>query len=426
MKTILIKHARVIDPGSDLDRSCDILIADGKIKALGEDLCTKAEKSADVIDGAGLIAAPGLVDMHVHLRDPGQTDKEDIHSGCRAAAAGGVTSMLCMPNTVPAIDSPETVHSILECAKTADARVYVCGSITKGLRGEERSDYAALKRAGAIALSDDGRPVLHTSDLLAALQEAEALGMLLTAHCEDLTVSPGGLVHRGEASERLGVMGIGRAAEDCGTAREIVAAASIDARLHICHVSTKGAVALVRDAKRRGLKVTAETAPHYLLLTDADIVQRDADYRMSPPLRTEEDRQAVIAALKDGTIDAIATDHAPHTVEEKKSFEQAPNGVIGMETALSAVLTALEGVLQLPEILRLMSVNPAKLLNIPAGSIRTGASADLVLFDEHAYWQVDPARLHGKSRNTPFKGMRLKGRVVYTIFNGRIVYVNDI
>lgn len=416
---LLLQNVRLIDPSQGLDQVGDLLLEDGKISQIGQNLSLE---NGDVVEGAGLVAAPGLVDMHVHLRDPGLTYKEDIFSGCRAAAAGGVTSLLAMPNTKPAMDTPETVRNLLERVKTADAAVYTAACVTKDLKGEELTDLAGLREAGAIALSDDGRPVVNTRRLLEALEQAPALGMVVTAHCEDLYLASGGLMNEGEVSRKLGVPGIPAAAEDCGTAREIAAAASVGAPIHICHVSTKGSVELIRDAKARGVQVTAETCPHYLLLTERALESRDADYRMNPPLRREEDRLALIEGLKDGTLDAIATDHAPHSPEEKKDFCKAPNGSIGMETSLAATLTALEGELSLSQILEKMSWNPAKILKIPAGTLRVGAPADVVLFDPEQRWTVDETRLHGKSRNTPFKGMTLKGKVVMTIFHGRVVY----
>ena len=416
---LLIQNARIIDPSQNLDQGGDLLLEEGRIAQIGRGI---SQEGAQVIDARGLVAAPGLVDMHVHLRDPGLTYKEDLYSGCRAAAAGGVTSLLAMPNTKPAMDSPETVRELLKRAQTAGAAVYTAACVTKDLGGEELTDLKALKEAGAIALSDDGRPVVNTRRLLEALEQAPALGLVVTAHCEDLYLAAGGLMNEGEVSRRLGVPGIPAAAEDCGTAREIAAAASIGAPIHICHVSTKDSVELIRDAKARGVRVTAETCPHYLLLTDKALESKDADYRMNPPLRGEEDRLALIQALKDGTIDAISTDHAPHSPEEKGDFLKAPNGSIGMETSLAATLTALKGVLTLPEILAKMSWNPARILNIPAGTLRTGANADVVLFDPEKKWVVDPERLHGKSKNTPFKGMTLQGKVAMTIFRGRVVY----
>ena len=416
---LLLQNVRLIDPSQGVDSVQDLLLEDGKVSQIGERL---SADGMEVVDGKGLVAAPGLVDMHVHLRDPGLTYKEDVFTGCRAAAAGGVTSLLAMPNTKPAMDTPETVRDLLERAKTADAAVYTAACITKGLQGEELTDLVGLRQAGAIALSDDGRPVINTRRLLEALEQAPALGMVITAHCEDLYLASGGLMNEGEVSRRLGVPGIPSAAEDCGTAREIAAAASVGAPIHICHVSTKGSVDLIRDAKARGVKVTAETCPHYLLLTDRALEGRDADYRMNPPLRTEEDRLALIEGLKDGTLDAISTDHAPHSPEEKADFYKAPNGSIGMETSLAATLTALDGQLSLSEILAKMSWNPARILHIPAGTLAVGSPADVVLFDPEQRWTVDENALHGKSKNTPFKGMKLKGKVAMTIFRGRVVY----
>lgn len=416
---LLLRSVRLIDPSQEVEETCDLLLEDGKVARRGLHL---SAEGAEVIDGTGLVAAPGLVDMHVHLRDPGLTYKEDLYSGCRAAAAGGVTSLLAMPNTKPAMDSLETVRDLLERAQTADAAVYTAACVTKDLQGEERTDWKALKEAGAIALSDDGRPVVNTRRLLEALEQAPGLGLVVTAHCEDLYLAAGGLMHEGEVSRKLGVPGIPAAAEDCGTAREIAAAASLGAPIHICHVSTKGSVELIRDAKARGVRVTAETCPHYLLLTDQALESQDADYRMNPPLRTEEDRLALIEGLLDGTLDAIATDHAPHSPEEKADFFKAPNGSIGMETSLAATLTALQGKLSLSEILEKMSVNPARILGIPGGTLREGTNADVVLFDPEKEWVVDPEKLHGKSKNTPFKGRKLKGKVVLTIFRGRVVY----
>lgn len=420
--TLLLKRARIIDPAQDMDFTGDIFIKDGKIDELGEDLFSRVDEADEILDANGLIAAPGLVDLHVHLRDPGQTRKEDVFSGCRAAAAGGVTSLLAMPNTVPAMDSPEAVRALLKKAETADAAVYTAACITKGLEGKELTDLAALREAGAVALSDDGKPVLDTACLLEALKRAPELGMTVTAHCEDPAYVGRGLMNEGGVSKELGAAGIPAAAEDCGTAREIAAAASVGAPVHICHVSTRGSVALIRDAKRRGVKVTAETCPHYLLLTEEALRARDADYRMNPPLRTEEDRQALLEGLRDGTLDAISTDHAPHTPEEKADFFTAPNGSIGMETSLAAALTALHGILSLEEIIGKMSWNPARILGIPAGTLKPGANADIVLFDPDLKWTVDENALHGKSKNTSFKGMTLSGRVLATVFHGRKVF----
>lgn len=423
MKDLLIKNAVVVSPADGLnekDGKTDILIRNGVITELGE---IQAE-DADVIDAQGLYAVPGFVDMHVHLRDPGQTQKEDIITGCKAAAAGGVTSLLAMPNTAPTTDNAEVVRYILDKAKDADSRVYVAASITKGLKSEEPTNLDELKKAGAVALSDDGRPVENTKLLSEAMKRAPQLGMKVVAHCEDLYLADGGKINDGKVSQKLGVKGIPASAEDCGTAREIALAAALDVPVHICHVSTKTSVALVRDAKRRGVKVTAETAPHYFSLTERELLKGDADYRMNPPLRTQADVDAIIEGLQDGTLDAIATDHAPHTVQDKADFVAAPNGSIGMETSFAVGCTYLvkSGFLSLSELVRKMSTNPAEILGINAGRICKGAPADIALVDIDEQWTVDENKLHGKSKNTPFKGRTLCGKVKKTILGGKVVF----
>ena len=417
--SLVIKNATVVSPADGYSGRMDIIIENGVIAAVGENLSGDTE-----INAAGLYAIPGLVDMHVHLRDPGQTAKEDILTGCCAAAAGGVTSLLAMPNTNPTIDSGEVVHYVREKAKNAKARVYVAASITKGLQSKEPTNLAELKEAGAIGLSDDGRPVVNTAFLRDAMKRAPQYGMTVVAHCEDLFLAEGGKINEGELSAQLGVKDIPAAAEDCGTAREIALAAAEDVPIHICHVSTATSVALVRDAKRRGVKVTAETAPHYFSLTEKELLRRDADYRMNPPLRTEKDVQAIIEGLRDGTLDAIATDHAPHTPEEKADFEKAPNGSIGMESSLAVGITYLvkTGLLTFDELVEKMSVNPARILGIDAGTLRVGANADIALVDLNEEWTVDPEKLHGKSKNTPFKGIKLTGKVKKTFLGGKIVF----
>ncbi len=420
MNELLIKNATVVSPADGINEQLDILVRDGVISQLGKNL------SADciAIDAEGLYAIPGLVDMHVHLRDPGQTHKEDIITGCNAAAAGGVTSLLAMPNTNPTTDSTETVKYILDKAKNAKANVYVAASITKGLKSLEPTDLDELKSAGAIALSDDGRPVENTKFLSDAMKKAPELGMRVVAHCEDLFLADGGKINEGEVSQKLGVKGIPASAEDCGTAREIALAAALDAPVHICHVSTKTSVALIRDAKARGVKVTAETAPHYFSLTEKELLRGDADYRMNPPLRTKADVEEIITGLLDGTLDAVATDHAPHTPEEKADFVKAPNGSIGMETSLAVGITYLvkTGIMSFEQLIEKMSVNPAKILGINAGTLSVGAPADIAIVDIDEVWTVDTEKLHGKSKNTPFKGKTLCGKVKKTILGGNIVF----
>ena len=427
MKKWMIRSVCLIDPSVGKYEVTDIMFDEqsGKITAIGRDL--KADDDTQVIRGGRYKAIPGLVDLHVHLRDPGQTHKEDVFTGCQAAAAGGVTSVFAMPNTAPALDSPEVLRALLDKARDAAVKVYPVAAVTKGLKGEELTDFEALKAAGAAAFSDDGRPVL-TADLTEkALKAAKAVGRPFMAHCEELTLVRGGLMNEGEISYRHGIPGVTRAAEEVGTAREIALAAATGCPVHICHVSTRGSVEMIRAAQKNGIKVTGETAPHYIALTDECLAAKDADYRMSPPLRTEDDRLALIEGLRDGTLTAIATDHAPHTAEEKADFAKAPNGSIGMETSFAACLTYLvkTGKLPLEKLIWLMSTSPAKIAGIPAGTLQVGAAADLVLVDTDAEWTVDVKKLHGKSTNCPFKGLTLKGRVMKTFCDGRLVYDAD-
>lgn len=435
MEPLLIHGAHVIDPSRNLnEQDCDVLIEDGKIAAVGPNLFAAGEAPSlkegrcSLVEAEGLVCAPGLIDMHVHLRDPGQTYKEDIMTGCRAAAAGGVTAVACMPNTKPTADSPEIIEEILAKAAKADARVYPVAAVTSSLEGARLTDFAALKAAGAVAVSDDGRPVPTGEMMRRAMEEAARVGLPILSHCEDLSIVNGGIINEGAVSRALGVPGIHRASEDASTAREIALAAATGCPIHICHVSTKGSVELIRDARRRGVGVTGETAPHYFALTDARLLSRDADYRMNPPLRTEEDVAAILQGLRDGTLTVIATDHAPHAPEEKADFEKAPNGAVGLETSLAAGITCLvkTGVLPLTRLLELMSWAPAQRLGIPGGTLRPGEAADLILFDPEESWTVDPDRLHGKSRNSSFKGMTLTGKVKLTLLGGRKVFAEGL
>ena len=416
---ILIQNVRAVD--AQLDRKCDILIENGTITRMAEGISEAADR---VIDGTGLTAMPGLFDMHVHFRDPGQTHKEDILTGANAALAGGVTGVLAMPNTTPPVDSPETIRYILDKAKDTGVSVYPVACITKGMAGEELTDFAELKQAGAAALSDDGRPVKSAELMRQALAETKAQNMLITSHCEDLDIISGGIMHKGCVAEELGVKGMDRASEDYITAREIILASSVGARVHIAHVSTEGSVEIIRAAKRLGVPVTCETAPHYFLFTHEKLRSRNANDRMNPPLREESDRLAIEAAVLDGTIDCIVTDHAPHTQEEKADFEKAPNGIVGLETSLAATLTALyhTGKCSLQDIVKLMAVRPREILGLPQTTLAEGAEANLVLVDTEKKWTVDPEKLHGKSCNTAFRGMELTGKPVMTITDGIIRY----
>ena len=425
MVDLLFKNARVVDPSQKLDRICDVLCKDGTVAFIGENIVCS---TAVTIDASGLILAPGLIDLHTHLRDPGFTEKEDIITGCAAAAAGGVTTLCAMPNTLPACDTPETIRYVLQKAENAQARVLPVAAITKGLKGEELTDMTALKEAGACAFSDDGVPVHTAAQMQQALTLSANLNAPIFAHTEDRSLSAGGIVNDCALCADLDVKGIPNSAEDVGTAREIalLMSAPQNARLHICHVSTAGNVSLIRDAKARGLHITAETCPHYFMFTDAKISEKDADYRMNPPLRSENDRQAVLRGVLDGTLDVIATDHAPHTEAEKADFYKAPNGVIGMETSFAASYTALvqSGMLTVSDLIDKMSVRPAKILGIDGGTLRVGARADLILIDENEAWTVDTEKLHGKSKNCVFKNCTLQSKIKMTVSAGRIVY-ND-
>lgn len=427
MEKMLIANARILDPSCEppVDFIGDILIEGDRIIKVGSNLAqTKIAQGAQHIDASGLCAAPGFLDIHVHLRDPGFTHKEDIITGCKAAAAGGVTGVCCMPNTKPVTDSEEVLSYILDKAKDADARVYPIASITKGMLGQELNDIAALHACGAVAVSDDGRPVENGGMMLKALKEAYKAGVPVISHCEDLTIIDGGIINEGRISKELGVKGMDRASEDSITAREIVLAESSDTAIHIAHVSTKGSVQLIREAKARGVKVTCETAPHYMMMTDELLLSYNANFRMNPPLREQEDCEAIVEGVLDGTIDAIVTDHAPHTAEEKANFLKAPNGIVGLETSFAAACTVLvhQCGMSLLDLVKLMSTNPANLLRLPGGTLREGSLADIVLFDPDRSWTVDAEKLHSKSKNTPFDGLELTGRVVRTILGGKTVF----
>lgn len=413
--SILLKNVRAVDDKTD--RICDIFVDGGKIAEVGENLAVTADR---VVDGCGKLAVmPALFDMHVHFRDPGQTHKETVETGCAAALAGGVSGVACMPNTTPAIDSKETVDYILDKAKDTGVDVYPVGCITKGMQGGELYDWTKL---GVKLISDDGRPVANAEMMRQTLEATNENGLLVVSHCEDLAIINGGIIHKGAVSEKLGVKGMDRASEDSITAREIALADSCDARIHICHVSTRGSMNFIRDAKKNGIKVTCETCPHYFTYTEDKLLSRDADYRMNPPLRSEDDRLAVLEAVLDGTVDCIVTDHAPHAAEEKADFLKAPNGVVGLETSLAVTLTQLyhTGKLTLGRIAELMAINPRKLLGIEVTRIEKGARADLAVVDLDKEWTVVPEELHSKSKNTVFKGEKLKGKNIMTITNGEI------
>ncbi len=414
---LIIRNAVSFDTG----RPVDVFLHHGRIHAVGERL--PAEPGAEELDARGLTLSPGLVDMHVHLRDPGQTHKGDILTETAAAAAGGVTGVACMPNTTPAVDCVETLEYIRTRAQAASAHVYPIAAISAGLGGGELTDMDALAAAGARGFSDDGRPVESDDMMAAAMKTAARLGVPIISHCEDMEFARGGLVNTGAAA-RLGVPAMHPQAETNMVRRDIALSERLSVPVHIAHVSAKESVEAIREAKKRGVRVTAETCPHYCALTEALTLSRDADYRMNPPLRTQADVEAVIAGLQDDTIDILVTDHAPHAPAEKADFAAAPNGVVGLETSFAACLTHLvrPGHLTLSRLVHKMSFLPAALLHVPPVELTPGCEADLMLFDPDFSWTVDPARLRSKSRNTPYKGMTLTGKVMLTLLGGKIVY----
>lgn len=417
----LIRNVRLVDPAVEEIKPGAILIENGTIaKVLGEGETVEGTAS---FDGGGLHLSPGFIDMHVHLREPGQEWKEDVASGSRAARAGGFTAVACMPNTYPAVDEPSVVEYILKKAEIAgDCRVYPVAAATVGRQGEILTEFAALKGSGAIAISDDGSPVSDLSVLRRILEYSGVLGMPYVSHAEDLSLSAGGAMHEGYWSTHLGLRGIPREAEEIAVSREIALLRKVGGRVHFCHLHSRGSLDSVRRAKGEGLAVTAETAPHYVALDHSHLKEYSTDFKMNPPLGDEEDREALVEALADGTIDAIATDHAPHSVIEKEvEFDQAPFGVIGLETAFSLVMTDLvkKGRISLTAAVRALSTKPAEILGVPGGTLDAGSVADLTLFEPDAVWTVEPDSFHSKSRNSPFLGRTLNGKIAGTFLGGR-------
>jgi dihydroorotase len=423
-RPLLLRGGRVIDPSTGRDEVADVLLQDGSVVAIGRGIDDADD--AVVLDVSGLVVAPGLIDVHVHLREPGYEHKETIATGARAAAAGGFTAVCAMPNTDPPVDDPASVGYVRAAGLRAGAaRVYPTGAVSIGQKGERLTEIGEMITAGAVAITDDGRPVTTAGLMRLALEYARTFGIPVASHCEDLTLSRGGSMNEGLASTRLGVGGIPNAAEDVGIARDLLLAGLTGGRLHIQHVSTHGGVAMIREAKRRGVPVTAEAAPHHFTLTDEAVDAYRTDAKMNPPLRRAEDRAAVIDGIADGTLDTIATDHAPHHYDEKEqAFEDAPFGIVGLETALGLCITELveKSVIDLPTLVLRMSTAPAHAFNLPGGSLQHGAVADVTVFDPAWEWTVDPKTFLSKSRNTPFTGRTLRGRAVFTIVEGRIIH----
>lgn len=420
---LLIKGGRIIDPSQQIDKMADLLIEDAHVKSIED---SSVDDGVEVFDASGLIVAPGFIDLHVHLREPGEEYKETIASGAAAAVAGGFTSICAMPNTKPVNDNASVTRFIIDKAREAGlARVYPVGAITRESKGEELAEMAEMKQAGAIAVSDDGRPVMDSQVMRHAMEYARDHGLVVVDHCQDLHLAAGGVMNEGRYSTLLGLKGMNNAAEQTHVARDIMLAALTGARVHIAHISTAGSVELVRQAKREGLAVTCEVTPHHLALTDAAVVGFDTNTKMSPPLRGEEDRAALIEAVRDGTIDAIATDHAPHHSDEKMlEYDRAPNGVIGLETALGVALTMLDSFsIPIARIIEMLTAGPARAFSLPGGTLAIGSPADIVVFDPESEWTVNVQNFKSKSRNTPFAGWKLRGRVVETLIAGRRVRV---
>jgi dihydroorotase len=418
----VIRGARVVDPFHGLDGERDIAVEGGRILAVEP---TIDPGSKPVIDAGGLCAFPGLIDIHVHLREPGYEYKETVATGTRAAAAGGFASVACMPNTKPVNDDPAVTRYIFDKARAEGVcRVYPVGAISRGQQGEELADMGELARAGCVAVTDDGRPVSSALLMRRALEYAKGFGLTVISHCEDLDLAAGGAMNEGVSSTLLGLPAIPSEAEEAMVARDLLLARRTGGRLHLAHLSAKGSLMLLRWAKRLGLPVTGETAPHYFTLTDDAVRGFDTVYKMNPPLREAEDREAVVKAVARGTVDAIATDHAPHARDEKEvEFEAAANGIVGLETSLGLALRLVhEGRATLSRVVAALTSGPARALGIPGGSLRPRGLADITLVDLDAEWTVDPKTFHSKSQNSPFAGMVLKGKVVRTLVGGRTVY----
>lgn len=419
---LIIKNGRVIDPATKRDKVSDVFIADGKIIA---SLTAAQKKSAKVIDAKGLVVCPGLVDIHVHFREPGQTHKENILTGSQAAAAGGFTTVVCMPNTSPVADNAGTIELINNAARKAAVHVYPTGCITVGMKGQQLAPHGSLKKAGVVAITDDGLCVESNQLMRNAVEYAKMFDLPVLDHCQDESLTKGAVMNEGTVSTRLGLKGWPHAAEDIIVARNIILSAYSGAHIHMQHISSAMSVELVRRAKKDGINVTAEATPHHIALTEESLGTYDTNFKMNPPLRTEKDRKAIIAGLHDGALDCIGTDHAPHAPDEKdKEFDYAPNGITGLETALPVCLDVLvkQNKFKLPFVIDLMTRKAANLLKLPAGTLAPGATADVCIFDPNETWLYDAKKGFSKSLNSPWSGQKLTGRVKTTIVAGRVVY----
>ena len=418
--TILIKNGRILNPSENLDKIMDIYVEDGVIKEKAENITREADR---VIDAKNCYVMPGLIDLHVHFRDPGLTYKEDIETGSRAAAKGGFTTVCCMPNTKPVIDSAETVKYVIDKSKKVGlTNVLPVGAVTKNMAGTEITDVNELKEAGICAISEDGKSVMNSGVYRKAMKAA---GVPVMAHCEDINLVEGGVINLGNKSAELGVKGISNAVEDVITMRDIMLAKETGAPLHLCHCSTKDSVEMVRRAKEEGIKVTAEVCPHHFSMCSDDITENDGNFKMNPPLRAREDMEALVKGLGDDIMDVISTDHAPHSAEEKaKDLEHAPFGIVGLETSVALTITNLvkKGYITPLQMAAKMSYNPAKVLGIEKGTLNEGAVADITIINPDEEYLVDVNDFESKGKNTPFDGYKVSGRVEYTILGGKIVY----
>lgn len=424
MAGLLIKNGRVIDPAANLDSVRDVLIENGKIKKIGARVVGRGAK---VIDAKGMLVLPGLIDMHTHLRDPGRPDKETIATGTRAAAKGGFTSVCCMANTEPPIDNPAVVKYVRNKAETEGVvNVYPIAAVTKGLQGENLAEMGLMLEQGAIAFSDDGNPLMQAAVMRKALEYASQFGVPVITHCEDKRLSHGGSMNESAVSTEIGLPGIPALSEEVMVARDTMLARDFGP-VHIAHVSSANSVELIRQAKKKGIPVTCETCPHYFSLTEEAVRDYDTNAKVNPPLKSKKDVKAILKGLKDGVIDVIATDHAPHNIEEKNiEFDSASSGMVGLETALALVLTKLVNtkVLSLKEAVKKLTAGPAKVLNLDKGTLKVGVDADVIIVDPKTEWTVDASKFASKSKNTPFNGWKLKGKVLYTIVSGKVIVRN--